>query len=45
MTRLGWDVMVVTQTQMFSRDDVLKSIAEFIVCDDQVSCIMDGYGN
>ena len=31
--------------QMFSRDDVLKSIAEFIVCDDQVSCIVDGYGN
>ena len=34
-----------SQTQMFSRDDILKSIVEFIVCDDQVSCIVDGYGN
>ena len=34
-----------SQTQMFSGDDVLKSIAEFIVCDDQVSCIVDVFGN
>ena len=25
------------QAQTFSRDDVLKSVAEFVVCDDQVS--------
>ena len=36
---------VKRQTQIFSHDDVLKSIAEFILCDDQVSCIVDGYGN
>ena len=35
-TSLDGTFMKVAVLRVFSREDVLKSIAEFVVCDDQV---------